>query len=154
MSSFWAGYHGTALVLEGKDMKCFLQNCVDTFPDVENIDDLMDYFNDNLPVFSWKSCEPVDIVKIDSDMCEGMKLFPYLGGQNTAGISKRIDFPDRDLIVVYAEHQLDSYEALCERPYNGYEDLKQRYVDLLQDYLPSNFEWDRYIGSFSYAVYA
>lgn len=160
MSSFWAGYHGTALVLEEEDREYFLKKCCEKFSDIDDIDDMAIQFEqctalvDGKPLLTWKDGEAVNVAVISPDFCDGMRLYPYLGSEKGFEIPKSCFLLGKDLIVIYAEHQLDSYESLCARPYDGYEDLKQRYIDLLKDYLPDNFNWDCYIGSFSYAVYA
>lgn len=160
MSSFWAGYHGTALVLEEDDREYFLKKCCEKISDIDDIDDMTTQLEqctalvDGKPLLTWEDGEAVNVVVISPDFCDGMRLYPYLGNKKGSEIPESCFLLGKDLVVIYAEHQLDSYETLCDKPYDGYEDLKQRYVDLLQDYLPSNFEWNRYIGSFSYAVYA
>ena len=152
MSSYWAGYHGTALVLEGKNRDYFLNRCIERLQDVKDEESLQYMFNDNIPVFSWRSGIPVNIAMLSSDFAEGTSLFTYKPKENPN--ENIINFNGEDLIVIFSEHQLDTYKALCDRVYNNYDDLKQRYVDLLKDFLPGDFPWDDRIGTISYAVYA
>lgn len=97
-------------------------------------------------------------VDINNDNCDGMYFVPYIigGKQNKRTDPDFLDFLLRadNLYVIFSNQQLDCASAFFERPYESYDAFVQEFKDKAARYLPTDFDWDMHIGSFSYAAYA
>lgn len=165
MSSYWAGYSGTALVLRENEFSGFLEKYKELHKETltaieENEESVREYpflcscsigkENVNIKYFY--------IVDVLQGECDGMCLYPYIvdyrKNSPESPVNPGISLRSENVYVVFADHQLDSVDTFFHRPYESYNALVQEFKDKLEKYLPANFNWDLHTGHFSYAAYA
>lgn len=159
----WEGYTHTALVLDEKEYTAFLELYGKKHPEEQG---QLEGCELETGCEAWfKSAKGIGATFAMEAIgygYEGMRLTPYRadGAMNTTYIDGR---PNRNfqsyalqgpLYMLAAERQLDCADAFQEKPYESYEELVQEFKDKLEGYLPADFDWDKHIGSFSYAMYA
>lgn len=160
----WEGYTYTALVLDKKEYAAFLELYGKKHPGEQAGGSALEaggeaWFKNAKGIGATFAMEAIGCGDED-----GMRLTPYRAGgaMNTPYINGR---PNRNfqsyalagqgpLYMLAAERQLDCADAFQEKPYASYGELVQEFKDKLEGYLPAGFDWDRHIGSFSYAMYA
>lgn len=175
MSSFYEAYYGSALVLDqdefdelidtyqNKIIRRLKQSLIDDFDGLVLDEDglLSEYpfikskFQDEDPntILEEESNSQIfDIIEISSDNCDGMFLIPYynngkLNWEPNSGKS----FHGKTVYVIFSDNQLDSPLTFLAKPYESYDDFINEFKDKLANYLPSDFDWDAHVGSFSYS---
>lgn len=168
MSSFWTGYHGVALVMEEKDFEGFKEK----YKNIYQIGLDEEFDEDPLNEYEFIASNPdtkaFKIAGIWDDCCEGAALSTFLGTDGKKNVFCLDEFgKDRNpyfrdtqfwvsptLYVVFADKQMDGFDAFSEKPYASYEELRQEFKNKLERYLPEDFDWDAHIGNFRYACYA
>lgn len=168
MSSFWTGYHGVALVMEEKDFEAFKEK----YKNIHQIDLDEEFHEDPLNEYKFLASNPdtkaFEIVDVLDDCCEGAALSTFLGTDgkknkyflDPLNKEKNSNFRDTQLwvsptlYVVFADKQMDGFDAFLKKPYASYEELRQEFKNKLERYLPEDFDWDAHIGNFRYACYA
>lgn len=178
MSSYYAAYHGSALVLEEKEFEQFLENYKKLVVKklkkelVEDFNRMLTgegcqireysfvksnkiHKNPNGILMSESKSDIFEILDISPDDCDGMLLCPYLSyGKLHWEADNFIDYRYEKIFVIFSDYQLDSPLTFLEKPYNSYSDFVNEFKEKLSIYLPENFDWDKHIGSFSYCCYA
>lgn len=160
----WEGYRHTALVLDKKEFAAFLGLYGKKHPEEQG---QLEGCRPETGYEAWfKSTKGTGATfAMEAIGCgdeEGMRLTPYRadGAMNTSYVDGR---PNRNfqsyalqgpLYMLASEKQLDCADAFQEKPYASYRELVQEFKNKLEGYLPEGFDWDRHIGSFSYAMYA
>lgn len=172
MSSYWAGYHGCALVLKEKEFEEFLDGYCGVFGvSREELDQEID--SSSVREYPWQKSskrkgfydevpgeDTFQVVDILTDYCDGMYLVPFItvdGKKNELDGRKQFvayNLRNYNLYVIFADKAMDRVDAFDDKPYASYADFVQEFKDKLEAYLPSDFNWDSHLGSFSYASYA
>ena len=169
MSSYWAGYHGDALVLSDKEFTDFCEQ----YAKAKNIDIdelISDLESNSVRYYEVeKSCnadEVFEVTDILVDDCDGMYFVPffdngeinkYIKGEKEGTFVralKGINMRSNSCYVVFSDKNRCSGDAFFNPPYNSYEAFRQEFVNKLKDYLPEDFDYDAHLGHFSYAAYA
>lgn len=165
MSSYWAGYSSSALVLRKSEFDDFLRkynerNETDVLHEVDEMGEFLNEYPFIRSAFKEKQSMGLPrcfyIANINPDDCDGMYLIPYVieGKPNnpTDPNFQDMDLCSDDLYVVFSDKQLDCANAFFEHPYESYEDFVLEFKDKMAHYLPDDFDWNTHIGSFSYAA--
>ncbi len=171
MSSYWAGYSGTGLMLNENEFLNFLEKYKEKNPSqAEYVDDcLVNYGLDEIKFI--KSVDAGEVIpnleETDSDkyddkiICvtdltddniDGLMFWPFYhsNGQMNEDFSMDI----RSCYMIWSDKSFTS-PRVFERPaYNSYEEFVQEFKDKVSAYLPENFDWDVHLGCISYACYA
>lgn len=165
MSSYWAAYYGDALVLTGDEF----ENFVDKYAEVNGIPRNTIFDDETIEEYAFCKSEDLNktfhIAPVLKDNCDGMHLIPfkYNGEDNVYVLDENGKIKqfihskilrDKDCYAIFSERNRYGIKAFSEPPYHSYEELKHEFQNILQDYLPNNFDWDDHIGNFSYAAYA
>lgn len=157
MSSWWAGYHGTAFVMNKGEF-----NKV-----ADGLGEDWDPFEDDIDFcFVNSSGKNIIITRISNDSCDGMRLIPFVNkdgvpniyipgedGQRPKQIPDILDLRGDDCYVVFTDRGT-SGPGMFQNPYKSYEEIKEEFREKLGEYFPEDFNWDSHIGDFSYACYA
>lgn len=167
MSQYWAGYHGSALVMNEQEFALFRKIYAEKREiDLEALDEII--WNNGIREFEFirSVCGQKTtfcITDILKDDCDGMWFVPYRSNgqpnlyyKNKEGNYEREEYSlrSKDLYVVFSDHTMDDPSAFVKIPYQTYEDLINEFKEKLVGYLPEDFDWDKHIGMFSYAAYA
>lgn len=165
MSSYWTGYHGVALVMEAGEFEEFKEK----YKSIHQIDFDEEWSIDEYKfVASNPDTNSFNIAGILDDCCEGAALSTFLGTDGKKNVFCFDEFEkDRNpyfrdihlwvsptLYVVFADKDMDGFDAFTEKPYVSYEELRQEFKNKLERYLPEDFDWDAHIGRLDYACYA
>lgn len=163
MSQYWSGYHGTALVLSGKEFDDFMESYGKLHPeDCADLEDLEEGGASVRDVLFRPSAEGRDrfrITDILKDNCDGMWLLPFVdsrGNLNDGTDPEWCDLRHGDCYAVFADRPMSS-PAVFRGPeygYRSYEELLEEFRGKLEAYLPEDFDWNSHIGDFMYACYA
>ena len=160
MSMWWAGYHGTAFVMN----KSEFNSIIEQYEHSNNLDEEVDLFEeDDDFCFNNKSGKEVVITRISTDLCDGMRLIPFLneegkpniyipsedGGRPTQ-IPNVLSLRGGVCYVVFTDRDT-SGPGMFQNPYKSYEEIKEEFRSKLGECFPENFDWDAHIGDFSYA---
>lgn len=164
MSSYWAAYYGVALVLNEQEYIDMSNRFGEISPDYLENGDLLEEGDDI--IFKNSARKTVKITQILADNCDGMCLIPFVqedgdpnifvaGGENEPPLRtvEAIDMRGDNCYVLFADKDMLGPGVFLDT-YHSYEELKKEFQEKLQEFLPENFDWDRHIGSFSYACYA
>ena len=165
MSSYWAGYHGTALVLKEEEYVAFLHKYAEV--QKKNETDLMEEI-DEIGLCEFEFTYGTDpskrffITELLTDENDGMYLYPYMndGHPNICNeeqdwSAKAYNLRSYNLYVMFSDKALDSPKAFFGKPiYSSYEELSNEFKNKIGAYLPADFDWDSHIGSLSYAAFA
>ena len=169
MSGYYVGYHGSALVLREDEydemIETYQQKIVSRLKeplreDFQNLVIDQDCLLSEYPFIrsSYLECDPneilededeanakvFDIINISADEFDGMLLIPYCNdGKLHLEHDTEISFHGEDVYVIFSDIQLDSPLTFISKPMKG----------KLACYLPSDFDWDTHIGSFSYCCF-
>lgn len=96
--------------------------------------------------------------------CVGSQMIPYVNPKNNIRIKKEPPFHDdatppetkyyKNLIlyVIFSDFDIGAAGALKHKPYNGYRGLLQEFKDKCSRYLPTDFNYNTHVGSFSTVV--
>lgn len=179
MSSYWAGYHGLALVLSGEEFQAFTDAYCKAHPTDETARILKGGADENgysireLPFRAseeksefWKS--EFYVTDVLTDSCEGMSLIPIHYPDGVTNTYERDEdgklvrsvhvenLHGKNCYAFFADHEVTSgsYFDRKEDRYETYEDLLREFQGKLKAYLPEDFDWDAHIGDFSYACFA
>lgn len=118
MSSYWAGYSGSALILKEKEFKEFLKkynekNETDVLNEIEEMEESLREYPFICGAFKEKNAEfprCFYFVDINNDNCDGMYFVPYIigGKQNKRTDPDFLDFLLRadNLYVIFSNRQL------------------------------------------------
>lgn len=178
MSSYNSGYHGSALVLDKKEFDELISRYKEIIVSKlkKTLQDDFEYLvmseecllreypfirsvycteNPNKILEDGTQTKVFEILDVSTDDCDGMYLLPYLNDgkllwSQNSGISLR----DKNLYVIFSDHQLDNPLTFVTKPYESYEAFVNEFKEKLKNYLPEDFNWDKHIGSFSYSCYA
>lgn len=178
MSSYYAAYHGSALVLNEYEFDMFIENYKQLVVSKLN-GELVDDFNGMISGEGYQIREYLfirskdldkdpndilvngsqemifEILDISPDNCDGMLLCPYLyDGKLHWDADNYRGYRGKSIYVIFSDYQLDSPHTFLQMPYNSYNDFVNEFKDKLNAYLPNDFDWDKHIGSFSYCCYA
>lgn len=173
MSSYWAGYSGTAIVLSPEELEMFLKNYNEINNDTIEMDD--EDFMVNLNEMRFVSADgnkdhAFDITLISDDECDGMRFVPFLqkdglpNKYKTAGTDANgCPIFTRHMVeelwrtgtryAIFSRYSMDGPWAFPLH-YTCYEDIEKEFKTSLDKYLPNDFSWGTRIGHFSYAAYA
>ena len=167
MRQYWAGYHGSALVMNEEEFELFKKLYAEKRGmDSERLEDVIWSEGIREVAFIRSACGQATTFKITDilrDDCDGMWFVPYrshgkpnLYHKNKDGYDSREEYNLRseNLYVVFSDHTMDGPSAFVKIPYRTYEDLINEFKEKLVGYLPEDFDWDKHIGMFSYAAYA
>lgn len=171
MSSFWAGYSGTALVLNENEFNEMIDQygslallfaeddeekeeirCLMGGKDSDHGDEvdfcLREYGFTYTPDLGLKRSNrrTFEVTPVLSDDCSGMRFIPFKN-EKMSWIEG-----EKDCYVFFADK--DSYIPYGKKAYKDYDELVDEFKLKLSGYLPRNFDWDMHIGYFSYAAYA
>lgn len=162
MSMWWAGYHGTAFVMnEGEFNKV-----TNAYQAANELGEDWDPFeDDNDFCFKNGSEKNIVVTRISNDCCDGMRLIPFLNengkpniyipGKNERHpkqVVEVLSFRGDDCYVVFTDRDTCG-PSMFQNPYKSYEEIKEEFREKLGEYFPSDFDWDSHIGDFSYACY-
>lgn len=158
MSSYWAAYYGTALVLSEEEYVSFLNSYAEHHDIAREKmeEDIAEEGLRNYPFVRSKPTEAdvtFEITEILTDDCDGMRLVPY---RTAPGDSDYKLLRWHNCFVVFSDKYPGSmlYHFSGEKAYESYDDLVTEFKDKLSAYLPEDFDWDTHIGVFDYAMYA
>lgn len=164
MGSYWAGYHGDALVFNEDEFLQFCKNyCEISRANKTELQEQIDACGIRDYDFIRSSSLPegktfFQIVDILTDECDGMLLIPFIlnGKPNIYEPNKsRIkckDLRSENCYVVFSDKSRSDAKAFLDQPYSSYDEFVQEFKNKLEKYLPDNFDWDDHIGEFSYAA--
>lgn len=177
MSSYYAAYFGSALVLREKEYSQMIKNYEAKVVTRLRKTLQEDFFNmredegclireysfirsnnmgeDPNDVLESESSKTFGIIDISPDDCDGMYLLPYLNnGKLHWEHDTGIDLRSEKLYAIFSDFQLDSPLAFIAKPYESYDNFVDEFKEKLKEYLPDDFDWDSHIGCFSYSCYA
>lgn len=154
-------YCGDALVLNEEEFTSFCKN----YSEVNGVPSET-IFDDEL-VREYEFCESenpsatFNVLDILGEHHDEVHLVPFvIDGEpnvqirNADGKITRnkvvFNFQGKDCYIITAKRDRYSMDSFGESPYNSYDELKHEFQNLLMDYLPGDFDWDRHIGLFSY----
>lgn len=172
MSSYWAGYCGTALVLNEPEFLSFYNTYCSKHSDQPSLAQLEE---SETPIgdLSFTPSNPrannFFITEILTDTCDGMTLIPYVRSDGTVNqnildpqtkkwtqLEIRKEMRGQNCYIIFSDLDMIGPTAFLgpDHTYQSYQQLRSEFVDKLYRYLPSDFNWDDHIGIFSYAAYA
>lgn len=179
MSGYYVGYHGSALVLREDEydemIETYQKKIVSRLKeplreDFQNLVIDQDCLLSEYPFIrsSYLECDPneilededeanarvFDIINISAEEFDGMLLIPYCNdGKLHLEHDTEISFHGEDVYVIFSDIQLDSPLTFISKPYESYDSFVDEMKGKLACYLPSDFDWDTHIGSFSYCCF-
>lgn len=179
MSGYYVGYHGSALVLREEEydemIATYQEKIVSRLKeplreDFQNLVIDQDCLLSEYPFIrsTYHECDPneiledenetnskiFDILNISADEFDGMLLFPYYcDGKLGLEHDTEISFHGENVYVIFSDIQLDSPLTFIRKPYESYDSFVNEMKGKLACYLPSDFDWDSHIGSFSYCSF-
>lgn len=168
MSQFWAGYHGTALVLNASEYISMLdqyEKKVTLFTGQEKQKEISHFLHnieENIREFPFTYSSDLArndkqrsffVTPVSPDDCDGMWFCQYCkwGDPEASDVSGEYDRKEEKYIF-FSERQL--FRPYGEMPYRTYEELENEFKEKLAGYLPADFNWEGHIGLFSYAAFA
>lgn len=175
MSSYWAGYHGTALVLNENEFENFLQKYTETQnPEITFTRPYQDQLFEDCSILEYNfirsniSDKPGSIsdyfyiTPVLYEETDGPWFAPFVRSNGDWNLIDGVKYTDietdttrgKNLYVIFSDYELDSPQNWIKPAYPTYESLVQEFKNKLQKYLPENFDWNAHIGRFSYAAYA
>ena len=163
MSMWWAGYHGTAFVMNKGEFDTVL----DWYRATNHSEEDWDPFEDDDDLcFKNGFGKDIVVTRISNDRCDGMRLIPFLNkdGKPNIYIPGRDERHPKqvtdilclrgdDCYVIFTERDT-SWPEMFQNPYKSYEEIREEFKEKLSEFFPKDFDWNSHIGDFSYACYA
>lgn len=162
MSSYWAGYWGSALVLTEAEFCDFVKH----YAKIHHIENIEEKLKEARVVreYEWKKSlgdgtfEILDVLSHEND---GMTFWPFMkknkDGKYEPNVGPHLVYNvmrSENCYVIFSDKNLDDVRSFFEMRYPSYEVFKQEFKDKMEAYLPKDFDWDAHLGNFSYAAYA
>ena len=137
----WEGYSEFGLLISGEALDHFIKKYNQAHPDNDELEDASE-----IEAYEkMDGCKrPFMSVYLGSDF-EGISLLP---------ISGRGWFPESEGLLVLAEKTNSANQILKHGFYSSEEEICEEFRDKVGDYLPADFDYGRYIGDVTYALYA
>lgn len=174
MSSYWAGYYGTALVLNENEFEDFLNKYTEirhpetfTRPYIDQLfEDCpigeYDFIKSRVPETPAALADCFNITPVLHEETDGPWFAPFIRPNGDWNLIDGIKYTDietditrgENRYVIFSDCNLDSPRNWVKPAYPTYDSLVQEFKDKLQKYLPDDFDWNAHIGRFSYAAYA
>lgn len=161
MSSYWGANYGDALVLSQSEFDDFCEKYAKKHGLIKSILFDEETIEEYPFVSSKEKNENFWVTEINADNCDDMYLIPFVfegrpnvRNKETCQLIYSINLRHENCYAIFAKHCRYGMNAFMNPPYDSYESMKQEFIDDLSEYLPENFDWDKHIGSFSYASYS
>lgn len=171
MSSYWAGYSGTGLVLTVPEFNKMLKQYKEKNPDQsEIIDTAIENGDLNETGFIMSATDKTfTVFELSDDDVAGVTFFPFYRSDGRENVTEKKEdgkweylesnYPIWDLnedrcYFLFSDKDMNSVKAFDEKPYASYQDFVQEFKNKIGGYLPENFDWDAHLGNLTYAAYA
>lgn len=156
MSSYWAGYSGIGMCLNVSEFELFkTQYLLKNEEDLKKIKEKLQFEDEeNIEEYI---LEKENILKLTDDFAEGFVFYPYFVDEkpNTEYHDTSLSLYEQNAYIFIADFDNNSVGALLEnKKYNSYTEISHEFKRKFAKYLPSEFDWNKHIGQFSYACYA
>ena len=162
MSSFWSGYHGTAIILTQEEFSIFVETYNKQHPD-----DIFDCEEEGiLTEFLFDASAGPDLLpfyvdEINGEHCDGMVFVPYLREDGSVNLINPIEKREQisefwrtgTRYAIYTAFPMEGPGAFPLH-YHSFQDIEQEFQQRVGSYLPENFSLKTRIGTFRYAAFA
>lgn len=140
MSNYWAGYEEFGLIIPKDTIPSFIEAYNKEHLE-EEIDELYDISQETLP-----GCkDSFTALYLDEDL-SGLTILPVNGGgwfsESTGSL------------LIYADKTTSAWQIFKDGFYSSIDDVVDEFKAKVGDYLPKDFDYERYIGDVSYALWA
>lgn len=161
MSNYWAGYHGTVLLLSDNEFHVFLETYSKMHCKGEGLE-LMDpatlFDEEPLGEHEFKCSSghgTFNVTPLAEDETDGRTFVPFkLPNKAWNRGSESRHSRSGDLYAVFSNHSLGGPSCWNNPSYPTYESLVDEFKSKVEAYLPEDFDWDAHIGDLSYAAFA
>lgn len=166
MSSYWAGYSDTCMVLTDSEFQEMMKQYKKKNPravideeDIEETSFVMSKFAGTMELedHTFYVTELSDSF-VDA---QGVVLIPIYRKDGTPNISADLECEDVHPMAgsdrcyfLSSDKCMTGAKAFEEKPYNSYQDFVQEFKDKVAEYLPDTFDWNAHLGNLYYAVFA
>lgn len=184
MSSYWAGYSDTGMILtvsEFEEMRAtyeewnpqqkgIVENALDN-EELEFVDFIMSKFAGiSTSELSDNGSEKVfNMIELNDADTDGVIFYPFYRPDGRKNIVQQLENDDMELCecthpiwdsendrcyFLSSDKDMSGVNAFDEKPYASYQEFVQEFKDKVGAYLPDDFDWDEHLGNIYYAAYA
>lgn len=140
MSSYWAGYEELGLLIPKDEVDGFITAYNKAHPEDE-IEDVYEISQETLD-----GCRAKFTCLYLSEDMDGLTILPLNGG----GWFRE----ETESLLIYAGYSSAACQIFKNGFYKNKEELVKEFKNKVGDYLPEDFDYERYIGDVSYALFA
>ena len=144
MSMHWEGYGETGPLLTGENYKNFVDAYDKAHPD-DTFEDLTE--EDSNPFLLYPDSDKTfGATTLDDDSFEGLSILPVSGGGW---------YPDYlPALLIYADKSSAAVQIFEHGFYSSADEMISEFKAKCGSYLPEDFDYERYIGDITYALFA
>ena len=166
MSSYWAGYSDTCMVLTDSEFREMMKQYEKKNPravvneeDLESMAFVISKFAGTVALKD----RTFHVTQLSDSFvdAQGVVLSPIYRKDGTPNISADLEckdvYPMADSDRCYflsSDKCMTGAKAFEEKPYDSYQDFVQEFKDKAAGYLPDDFNWNAHLGNLYYAVFA